>query len=78
MANSILVSVALVFGLVAGAVLLVLFVPPEQILFFLTEYGKVLLLVAQVAGIFYAGMTTNIKLGAILILTVLATIIWGW
>jgi Na+/melibiose symporter-like transporter len=78
MANSILVSVALVFGLVAGVVLLVLFVPPEQILFFLTEYGKVLLLVAQVAGIFYAGMTTNIKLGAILILTVLATIIWGW
>lgn len=78
MANSILVSVALVFGLAAGAVLLVLFVPPEQILFFLTEYGKVLLLVAQVAGIFYAGMTTNIKLGAILILTVLATIIWGW
>lgn len=78
MANSILVSVALVFGLAAGVVLLVLFVPPEQILFFLTEYGKVLLLVAQVAGIFYAGMTTNIKLGAILILTVLATIIWGW
>jgi Na+/melibiose symporter-like transporter len=78
MANSIIVSVALVFGLAAGVVLLVLFVPPEQIFSFMIEYGKVLLLVAQVAGIFYAGMTTNVKLGAILIMTVLATIIWGW
>jgi len=78
MANSIIVSVALVFGLAAGVVLLVLFVPPEQIFSFMIGYGKVLLLIAQVAGIFYAGMTTNIKLGAILIMTVLATILWGW
>lgn len=78
MANPIIVSMAIVFGAATGIVLMLLFVPPEQIVSFLVEYGNVLLLIAQVAGIFYAGMTTNIKLGAILIITVLATIIWGW
>lgn len=78
MANSILVSVAMVGGIVAAIVLLLMFAEPEDILAFLIEHGKVLLIVVQVAGIFYAGMTTNIKLGAILILTVITTILWGW
>lgn len=78
MANSILVSVAMVGGIVAAIVLLLMIAEPEDILAFLIEHGKVLLIVVQVAGIFYAGMTTNIKLGAILILTVITTILWGW
>ena len=78
MANPITLSVALVGSIAAGAVLLLLFVPPEDLLSFIIEHGKMLLIIAQVLGIFYAGMTTNVKLGIILIITVLTTIIWGW
>lgn len=78
MANSIAVSVVMVGGIVGAIILLLMFASPEDIIQFLTEHGKILLIVIQVSGIFYAGMTSNIKLGAILIMTVLTTILWGW
>lgn len=78
MANPIALSVALVGGIAAGVFLLLMFVSPEDILDFIIGHGKVLLIVVQVLGIFYAGMTTNVKLGLILIMTVLTTIVWGW
>jgi len=78
MANSIAVSVAMVGGIVGAIILLLMFTSPEDIIHFLIEHGKILLVVIQVSGIFYAGMTSNVKLGIILIMTVLTTIIWGW
>ncbi|HKM13730.1 MAG TPA: hypothetical protein VJY42_02265 [Candidatus Methanomethylophilaceae archaeon] len=78
MANSIAVSVAMVGGIVGAIILLLMFSSPEDIVLFLVEYGKILLIVIQVSGIFYAGMTSNVKLGAILIMTVLTTVLWGW
>lgn len=78
MANSIAVSVAIVGGVIGAIILLLTFSTPEDILQFITEHGKILLIVVQVSGIFYAGMTSNVKLGLILIMTVLTTILWGW
>lgn len=40
--------------------------------------GRTALTVVQVAGIFYCGMEGRLRLGLVLILTTLATVLWGW
>lgn len=41
-------------------------------------HGPTLLIIAQVLGLFYCGATQNYRLGAVLVVTVLTTILWGW
>lgn len=40
--------------------------------------GKSVLTIIQVAGIFWCGMEGRLRLGLVLILTTLATVLWGW
>jgi len=51
---------------------------PESSFSFLKEHGKALLSLVQIAGLFYAGYTSNIKLGIVLAITLGTTILWGW
>jgi len=64
-----------IFGL-GGALALFLF-PVETIIAFLADYGAYVMLAVQIMGIFYAGMSGNVRLGLILGLSLLFTVIWA-
>ena len=64
-----------IFGL-GGALALYLF-PIETIVAFLAQYGAYVMMAVQIMGIFYAGMSGNVRLGLILGITLLSTVIWA-
>lgn len=63
---------------VAGLILFILYGDWEFAVSWVIAHGRALLIVLQVVGIFYAGMTNNLRLGSILIITILTTVLWGW
>ncbi|MFA6804226.1 MAG: hypothetical protein WCR24_07055 [Candidatus Methanomethylophilaceae archaeon] len=50
----------------------------EQSIQLVKTHGPTILVIAQVLGLFYCGATHNYRLGAVLTLTILTTILWGW
>ena len=72
------ISIIAFLAAVAGLILFILYGDWDAATDWVINNGKGLLIVLQVVGIFYAGMTSNLKLGAILIITIVTTILWGW
>ncbi len=50
----------------------------EQSIQLIKAHGPTILVIAQVLGLFYCGSTQNYRLGAVLAVTILTTILWGW
>lgn len=76
--NTPAISIIAFLGAVAGLIMFILYGDWDAAVSWVIANGKNLLIVLQVIGIFYAGMTTNLKLGAILMVTIITTILWGW
>lgn len=72
------ISIVAFLAAAAGLALFVMYGDWAAAAEWIVANGKSLLIILQVIGIFYAGMTNNLKLGAILIITILTTILWGW
>ncbi|MBQ7701248.1 MAG: hypothetical protein IJT54_02480 [Candidatus Methanomethylophilaceae archaeon] len=76
--NTPAISILAAFGLIGGLVLFILYGDVNAAVEWISVHGKQLLVVVQVIGLFYAGMVGNLKLGAVLAITILTTIFWGW
>jgi len=78
MTNAVIITLSAIGVVVAGIYLFLKFGDIDATFSFFKTNGPLILTVAQVLGLFYAGMVGNIKLGVILTVTLLTTVFWGW
>lgn len=63
---------------VTASVLFVVYGDVNALVSFVRLHGPTMLVIAQMLGLFYCGATHNYRLGAVLTVTILTTVLWGW